>query len=233
VVLSTPELARVRLLNVAQARQAAREGLRLAETASPAGPARVQARPFGTGTGRVAIAVAESLARRDGALARLRDLLSIVGPLALLLATWAGYQVAGRALRPVEQMRRRAQGITEHDTAERLPVPATRDEIEALGRTLNDLLERLDGALRRERRMLADASHDLRTPLTLLRAEVQLALRGPRARSSFAALGMLPSSPTRTARRRRSTTWSRTRSPTGAGMSSSPRARWMGGSSYT
>ena len=180
VVASTPTLARVRLLNVAQARQAAGEGLRLAETASPAGPARVQARPFRAGTDRLAIAVAESLARRDGALARLRDLLFIVGPLALLLATWAGYQVAGAALRPVERMRRRAQGITEHDTAERLPVPATNDEIEALGRTLNDLLARLDGALRRERRMLADASHDLRTPLTVLRAEVQLALRGPR-----------------------------------------------------
>ena len=124
------------------------------------------------------VAVAEPLDRRDRALDRLGELLLIVGPLALILATYAGYQVAGAALGPVERMRIRAEQITERDTAERLPVPATRDEIEALGRTLNDLLSRLDGALVRERRLLADASHELRTPLAVLLAEVQVALRG-------------------------------------------------------
>ena len=124
----------------------------------------------------LAVAVAEPLDRRDRALDRLRELLLIVGPLALILATYAGYQVAGAALGPVERMRIRAEQITERDTAERLPVPATNDEIEALGRTLNELLARLDGALVRERRLLADASHELRTPLAVLLAEVQVAL---------------------------------------------------------
>jgi two-component system, OmpR family, sensor kinase len=81
----------------------------------------------------------------------------------------------------VERMRARAEQITEHSTADRLlPVPETSDEIEALGHTLNELLDRLDAALARERRMLSDASHELRTPLSVLRTEVQLALRGER-----------------------------------------------------
>jgi two-component system OmpR family sensor kinase len=179
VLASTHRLGRARLLTRAEARRAAGGAVRRSRVSTPAGPARVVARPVTRAGGRLTVAVAESLQRRDQALGRLRELLFLVGPLALALATWAGYQVAGAALLPVERMRRRVQGITERDTGERLPVPETRDEIEALGRTLNGLLARLDGALRRERRMLADASHELRTPLTLLRAEVQVALRGP------------------------------------------------------
>ena len=124
------------------------------------------------------VVVAEPLEGRDHALGRLAELLLIVGPLALLLATYAGYQVAGAALEPVERMRARAEQITGRNAAERLPVPPTNDEIEALGRTLNALLARLDGALERERRVLSDASHELRTPLSVLLAEVQVALRG-------------------------------------------------------
>jgi len=143
------------------------------------GTVRVRAVPTHTAAGAsVVVAVGDPLARRDRALQRLRELLAIAAPLALLLASYAGYQVAGAALRPVERMRTRAERITEHDTAQRLPVPATRDEIEALGNTLNELLARLDAALARERRMLSDASHELRTPLAVLRTEVQVALRG-------------------------------------------------------
>jgi two-component system, OmpR family, sensor kinase len=177
VLASSLRLGRVRLLTTAEARHAAGGPMRLSRVGTPAGSARVQAQPVEIGGRRLIVAVGESLHSRDQALGHLRDLLFFIGPVALLLATWAGYQVAGAALSPVEQMRRRVQGITERDTAERVPVPATSDEIEALGRTLNQLLARLDGALRRERRMLADASHELRTPLTVLRAEVQVALR--------------------------------------------------------
>jgi two-component system OmpR family sensor kinase len=180
LLASTPGLRRARLLTTAEARRAAGGRMRLSRVGTPSGSARVQAQPVEIAGRRLIVAVAESLHARDQALGHLRNLLFLVGPVALLLATWAGYQVAGAALNPVEQMRRRVQGITERDTAERVPVPATSDEIEALGHTLNELLARLDGALRRERRMLADASHELRTPLTVLRAEVQLALRGRR-----------------------------------------------------
>ncbi len=168
----------IRFLTPTQVRRAAGGRIRIARAQTPVGETRVEA-------GRAAVAplvvaVGEQLKRRDHALDRLRELLLIFFPLALLLATYAGYQVAGAALGPVERMRARAALLTERDTSARLPVPQTHDEIEALGRTLNDLLGRLDAALARERRLLADASHELRTPLAVLRAEVQLALRGER-----------------------------------------------------
>jgi heavy metal sensor kinase len=181
LLASTAAFSGTRALSVPQARQAARQALQIDRAETPIGAARLRAVPASVGIeGPVAIAVGEPLAHTDSSLDRLRDLLLIAGPLALLLATYAGYQVARAALRPVERMRARAEQITEHDTAERLPVPATSDEIQALGRTLNELLERLDAALRRERRLLSDASHELRTPLSVLRTEVQLALRGER-----------------------------------------------------
>jgi len=178
LVASTPALSHSRLLTPEQARRAARGRLRLARVQVPAGATTVSAHAAKAFGGPLAVAVAEPLDRRDQALDRLAELLLIVGPLALVLATYAGYQVAGAALGPVERMRARAEQITERDTAERLPVPATNDEIEELGHTLNALLGRLDEALGRERRLLSEASHELRTPLTVLLTEVQVALRG-------------------------------------------------------
>lgn len=170
-----PVLTRVEL-------EDARQGeIEIGRRATADGDARLRAGPVATSAGEaLVVAVGEPLERRDAALERLRELLFIAGPFALLLASYAGYQVTRAALRPVDRMRRRAEQITEHDTAERLPVPATSDEIEALGHTLNELLARLDAALARERRLLSDASHELRTPLSVLRTEIQLALRGER-----------------------------------------------------
>jgi two-component system, OmpR family, sensor kinase len=181
LLASTPPVASGRLLTAAEVRRAEREELQVDRADTPTGAARLRAGADRSGDGRtLVVAVGEELARRDGALERLRELLFIGGPLALLLATYAGYQVARAALRPVDRMRVRAERITERHTAERLPVPSTSDEIEALGHTLNDLLGRLDAALVRERRLLSDASHELRTPLAVLRTEVQLALKGDR-----------------------------------------------------
>ena len=95
------------------------------------------------------------------------------------MAAFAGYEVAGAALRPVDRMRSRAAAISESNS-ERLPLPEARDEINALGKTLNEMLDRLEAGLMRERRLVGDASHELRTPLTTMRAELELALRGER-----------------------------------------------------
>jgi two-component system, OmpR family, sensor kinase len=179
LLASTRPVQGDRILTREAVSQAAGGALQVDRRPTAVGTVRVRAVPARTADGAaVVVAVGDALARRDRALHRLRELLAIAGPLALLLASYAGYQVAGAALRPVERMRARAARITERDTAQRLPVPATSDEIEALGNTLNELLARLDAALARERRLLSDASHELRTPLAVLRAEVQVALRG-------------------------------------------------------
>jgi signal transduction histidine kinase len=112
----------------------------------------------------------------DEALAALRNQLLIAVPLALAVAGGLGYLVAGAGLRPIEQMRARAATISARSAGERLPVPAADDELRRLALTLNAMLERLDHALQRERRFVAEASHDLRTPLALMLTEVELAL---------------------------------------------------------
>ena len=112
----------------------------------------------------------------DEALGALRNQLLIAGPLALAVAGGLGYLVAGAGLRPIERMRARAATISARSAGERLPVPAAEDELHRLALTLNAMLERLDDGLQRERRFVAEASHDLRTPLTLMLTEVELAL---------------------------------------------------------
>jgi len=125
--------------------------------------------------------VGASLESRDDAVNGLLTQLTIVIPIAILLASVAGYALAGAALRPVEAMRERAETISVEEPGVRLPLPQARDEIGRLGATLNAMLQRLEEGLERERRFVGDASHELRTPLALLRTELDLALRRPRS----------------------------------------------------
>lgn len=132
------------------------------------------------------IVVARSLEAREESLHRLLRELLFASPLALLLASLAGYGLAAAALRPVEAMRRRAAAVS--GTAPgRLPVPSSRDEISRLATTLNEMLGRLEAAFEHERRFVANASHELRTPLAMLRTELELALRRPRSHDELEA----------------------------------------------
>ncbi len=140
-------------------------------------PSRLLATPVRRGGEPSVLLVGRTNQDRAETLVRLRDELLIAGPIALLLASLAGYALAGLSLRPVEAMRSRAASISAERPGERLPVPATGDEVERLGVTLNEMLARLEAALEREREFVADAGHELRTPLSLLRTELELALR--------------------------------------------------------
>ncbi len=145
-------------------------------------PVRLFALPADARGTPVVLVVGASLEDRKEALDGLLAQLLVVGPLALLLTSVAGYFLAAAALRPVEAMRRRAADVSSDRPGKRLPLPRARDEIRRLGETLNEMLARLEAGLARERRFVADASHELRTPLSLLQTELELALRRPRSR---------------------------------------------------
>jgi len=154
---------------------------------TPDGPMRVIAAHSRDDGVPYTIYVAASTAERDEALANLLTLLLIGGPAALVASTLAAYGVATAALRPVDAMRRRAAAISSEEPGKRLPVGVADDEITELGRTLNEMLARLEAAIERERRLVADASHELRTPLAILKAEVELALAEGRSADELRA----------------------------------------------
>lgn len=107
-----------------------------------------------------------------------RALLAVLGPAALVgsaLAWLAAAWISRRALAPLARMAAEAEGIGAYDLSQRLPVPPGRDEIRQLASTLNSMLDRVEGAVQRERDFTAEASHELRTPLAILRVEVELA----------------------------------------------------------
>jgi signal transduction histidine kinase len=136
---------------------------------------------------RLVVVVGASLEPRAGALADLRRDLLIGGPIALLLASLAGYLLAAAALRPVERMGEQAALISAASPGRRLPMPSADDEIARLGRRLNEMLARLEAALQRERTLVSDASHELRTPLALMKTEIELALAEPDSASALLA----------------------------------------------
>jgi len=94
-------------------------------------------------------------------------------PFLVLVAVISGYWLMRRSLRPVDEITRRAEGITSSNLSERLPVIRTGDELERLSVALNRMIERLDDAFQHIHRFSADASHELRTPLTILQLELE------------------------------------------------------------
>ena len=148
-------------------------------------PIRVAALPVTVGDRRAAVQVAMSL---DDAYAVLRTgrwlfLGLSVGILAGVGIT--GTLLARRALRPIDRIVTTARRLGEANLAERLPHPGTRDEIGRLVGTLNDMLARIEHGVEAQRRFTADASHELSSPLSRLRAELEVTLRRPRERTEY------------------------------------------------
>ena len=156
------------------------------------GTVRVLARPVPRRFGAPAVvAVGRSLDDRDEALAGLVASFAVGGPLAVVLASVIGYALATVGLAPVEAMRRRAAAVSLSGEDNRLPLPLAHDEIPRLGTTLNDMLDRLRRSFERERRFVDDASHELRTPVAVIKAELEGALRigdcGPQVHEALVA----------------------------------------------
>ncbi|MDX6373186.1 MAG: hypothetical protein QOD98_2174 [Nocardioidaceae bacterium] len=122
------------------------------------------------GDGSSYVVVARSLESVDAATASTTGLLVVGGLLVLVTVASLTWVATGRALSPVEAMRRRAASISADALGSRLPVPASDDEVARLATTLNDLLERIDLANQTQRRFVADASHELRSPVATMRA---------------------------------------------------------------
>ena len=135
---------------------------------------RVWARRVTTRDGDATLYVGDSLESVREATASLRRALETGVPLALVVLVGATWFLVGRALRPVEAIRAEVEGITDRQLGRRVPVPKGDDEVGRLARTMNDMLDRLDRSRRREREFLADASHELLSPLAATRAVLEV-----------------------------------------------------------
>lgn len=152
-------------------------------------PAPYRVSVSGIDGARLHLVVAVRRDHRDEALRELLLQLGLAGVGTLVVAALVGDLLARAALRPVERYRLRAHEIAAGGSGLRLDVPSDRDdEVTRLGTTLNEMLTTLERSLARERRFVDDASHEMRTPLTLLTSRIQLALRRDRTADQHEAV---------------------------------------------
>ncbi len=149
-------------------------------------PVRVFAYSASGPDGRFTVIVGTSMHSLETANQQIRRLLVGGGGLAVLLCGAGAYLLAGAALRPVERLRAAVAALPDSAQPGQVVPPGTRDELAALARTLNGLLQRISHARQREQQLVADASHELRTPLSVLRLELELANRPERSRDDLA-----------------------------------------------
>ena len=121
------------------------------------------------------------------ALHRFRLILWFAAPLLLIAASVGGYWLSGRALRPFDEISRAAQRIGIGNLTDRLPVPRTGDQLQRLSETLNATFARLETSVSRMQQFTADASHELRAPVSLIRTTAEVTLQRDRTSSEYRA----------------------------------------------
>lgn len=151
------------------------------------GSCRLVTGTIGSGAGARVIQIATPLGPYEAEIAELRGALWTILPAGLIVATAGGYWLAGRALAPVQRMTEAARRISGANLGERVEIANEHDELGRLGVTLNAMLDRIDRAFVATRRFTADAAHELRTPLSSIRAEAEVALLARRPAGDYEA----------------------------------------------
>ena len=134
----------------------------------------------------IAVGVNQSFVSRD--LARLDRLLLVVAAVVVLIAPLGGYLLAGRTTRILGRLIRTTDRLRPSELNERLPIRGTGDELDALARTINGLLDRIAEYLKQKDDHLANAAHELRTPLAAIRSSVEVAASGQRSQTEYREL---------------------------------------------
>jgi len=148
-------------------------------------PFRVARAAFHAGAAEYRAVVATSTRPSHDALRRFAWLLGGLAPAVLLIAGFGGYWIAGRALAPVDRMTRTVQETTLRSLERRLEVPAADDELRRLAVTFNEMLARMQVGVADLTRLTAEASHELRTPVSLVRTTAEIALSRPRPADEY------------------------------------------------
>lgn len=129
-----------------------------------------------TEEGTYTITAGQSLGAVEDSTRTITSLLALGYPVLLVVVGASTFWFVGRSLRPVEAIRVKVSGIGGRELTERVPVPAAQDEVARLAVTMNQMLDRLESAQRSQRQFVADASHELRSPIASLRAAAEIAL---------------------------------------------------------
>lgn len=148
-------------------------------------PVRMVTARVDAGNRSFGVQVATVTTDNERALASLEGVLLAAEPLLLLVAAAGGYWISSRALQPVAAMTEAARSITTRNLNQRVPVPLSRDELSALAETLNAMFDRIESAFRRVTRFTGDASHELRSPVAVIRTAADVALRAPRTAEDY------------------------------------------------